>query len=361
MFKAYADEKLFLKLHAKSKKYYQKYFSSRALRKNLHAVHVHVSKITNGVERAYSMQYRKRVLVWDVSEVASLSFSSLNAVKGSLKHFSIKSTQYCQMGVPSIYLQWQWPLRTERPNCCPEGTCVLVHVVAWEMGHIPKVWTKFLNNSVDYVWTLSEYSSRMFLSAGIDEMKLQTIPLGVNCSNQSRSACSIRGIEAELTESQKTQTFLYVGGALPRKGIDVILKSWCEAFTKHDDVALIIKITYSHGGDEVMQQIRNITRIDRCAKLILLEGFVDDINCLYDKADVLIHPARAEGFGLTPIEALSRGLVVVYNQRGATAEYMSSQYAVKVQSKMTVCKIWPCQGHSLCVFRKAVRGRNVRN
>ena len=208
MFKAYADEKLFLKLHAKSKKYYQKYFSSRALRKNLHAVHVHVSKITNGVERAYSMQYRKRVLVWDVSEVASLSFSSLNAVKGSLKHFSIKSTQYCQMGVPSIYLQWQWPLRTERPNCCPEGTCVLVHVVAWEMGHIPKVWTKFLNNSVDYVWTLSEYSSRMFLSAGIDEMKLQTIPLGVNCSNQSRSACSIRGIEAELTESQKTQTFL---------------------------------------------------------------------------------------------------------------------------------------------------------
>lgn len=346
MFKAYADEKVFLKLHAESKKYYQKYFSSSALRKNLYAVHGQVSRITNRVEEAESMPVRKHVLVWDVSEDAALSFSSLNAVKDSLKHVSIKSVHYCRVGVPSMYLQWKWPVQTERPNCCPAHTCVLVYVVAWEMGQIPKVWTKFLKNSVDYVWTLSEYSTRMFLNAGINEMKIQTIPLGVNCSHPSPSTCSIRG----LTESETTQIFLYIGGVLPRKGVDVILRSWCEAFTIDQDVALVIKVTYSHGGDEIMREIREIAGGKRCAKLILLEGFVDNINCLYDKADVLIHPARAEGFGLTPIEALSRGLVVLYNQRGATAEYMSSMYAVKIRSKMMVCKVWPCQGNSLCVF-----------
>lgn len=52
----------------------------------------------------------------------------------------------------------------------------------------------------------------------------------------------------------------------------------------------------------------------------------DRINDLYNAADLYISPYLAEGFNLTPLEALSAGLPVLVPETGSTREYMFDLY-----------------------------------
>jgi glycosyltransferase involved in cell wall biosynthesis len=51
------------------------------------------------------------------------------------------------------------------------------------------------------------------------------------------------------------------------------------------------------------------------------------INDLYNASDLMLSPYLAEGFGLTPLEALASGLPVVVPITGSTKEYMEEIYA----------------------------------
>ena len=51
------------------------------------------------------------------------------------------------------------------------------------------------------------------------------------------------------------------------------------------------------------------------------------INDLYNASDLMLSPYLAEGFGLTPLEALASGLPVIVPVTGSTKEYMEDIYA----------------------------------
>jgi glycosyltransferase involved in cell wall biosynthesis len=53
---------------------------------------------------------------------------------------------------------------------------------------------------------------------------------------------------------------------------------------------------------------------------LLLPGRVGDVAALYRRADVLVHPARWEGFGLAMLEAMLAGKPVVAAQAGSAPE-----------------------------------------
>ena len=228
------------------------------------------------------------------------------------------------------------------------------------MGHVPLSWVSFVNMHVDYVWTLSEYNAQMFLTKkSIPEERVKVLPLGTSCITPGTFNQSVTSNEAvsKLREIPNEKTvFLYVGGALPRKSIDVIVRAWCEAFNKEHNVVLVIKLTYEHGGQDSIEAIKETQENPNCPKVILISGYVPDISIFYERASVLIHPARAEGFGLTPLEALAHSLVVVYNEVGATAEFLSDEYAVSVVSHKETCINWPCKDDTFCVFQDTERG-----
>ena len=357
------DKDLWMNLYVHSVPYYNDNFSKSAVQKNILEISQQLGLRRMAFEVAKSSTKKPTVVIWDVSKESASSFSSLNNAKHALDgnpDFVLEEPdeRRCEdaaaIGDASadIYVQWIWPVRLSRPKCCPKGKCTLIYVIAWEMGHLPKVWVDFFIRNVDVIWTLSEYNANMFLTAKIDENRVRILPLGVNCSlenNSTQLSQQLRALQSQIPES--SSVFLYVGGALPRKALDVILKSWCEAFTRTANVVLVMKITYVHGGDDILNEIERLSRnSSTCAKLFVVREFIEDITSLYAIADVLVHPARAEGFGLTPLEALSHGLVVIYNEFGATSEFLSTEYAIRTESRKETCTVWPCRKQSFCVF-----------
>lgn len=51
-----------------------------------------------------------------------------------------------------------------------------------------------------------------------------------------------------------------------------------------------------------------------------------DLQSYYDKIDVLLMPSRSEGFGLTAIEGMARGCVLVASNTGGLPEVVREGY-----------------------------------
>lgn len=248
------------------------------------------------------------------------------------------------------YLRFRWPHNFTRPETCPNGDCNFILYIPWEFGAVPKIWDLEYGKT-DAIWTPSIFSARMF-PENMQHM-IKVVPHGVDCAKIRERKKSFLPLKLPDTLS-----FLYIGADLPRKGVDILLKAWCSAFSIHDDVELILKLSYSHTSTSLHMIFKDDTEMKRvysiepskCAKITLVDKYIENISTLYESADVYVNPSRAEGFGLTPLEALANGLVVISSDMGATVQYLSSSSAELIKSRKERCEIWPCHEKSLCVF-----------
>jgi glycosyltransferase involved in cell wall biosynthesis len=118
--------------------------------------------------------------------------------------------------------------------------------------------------------------------------------------------------------SQETTRLLAVGRLEEQKGFDVAVQA----------MAVVARATpcarLSIAGDGSQRRLL----ADRATALGLAEtvsllGTRDDVDELMLNADILIHPARWEGFGLVLLEAMRAGLPVVATRAGAIPEVVA--------------------------------------
>lgn len=107
--------------------------------------------------------------------------------------------------------------------------------------------------------------------------------------------------------------FLYVGNAYPHKNLEALLGA-AEAFPDYRFVFV--------GKDDYFY-----ARLKREAKgkaNVIFTGFLTDqeLNSLYRYATLYLFPSLYEGFGLPPLEAMTRGLPVVSSDRGSLPEIL---------------------------------------
>ncbi len=112
---------------------------------------------------------------------------------------------------------------------------------------------------------------------------------------------------------------LYVGQFDPRKNMDGLFAAFARAAERDPDLRLVV------AGDlgKLATHLRRALERSRAPReRVVLVGHVDDatLGALYAGAECLIHPARFEGFGLTPLESLAVGTPVVAYRAGAVEE-----------------------------------------
>jgi glycosyltransferase involved in cell wall biosynthesis len=119
--------------------------------------------------------------------------------------------------------------------------------------------------------------------------------------------------------------FLFVGGAIQRKGIDVLLEAYAEAFEAGDDVTLVVHTganpAYSHNSlnsllAEFMSDVRR-------PHLAIVSEQLDDatLATLYRGCDAFLLPYRGEGFGMPVAEAMACGRPVIVTTAGPAPEF----------------------------------------
>jgi len=214
-----------------------------------------------------------------------------------------------------FHLRLRWPPDFSRPQA---GRLILIQ--PWEFGRIPKSWVEPLGASVDQIWAPSAYVRNCYVDSGVPPDRVVVVPLGVN-PQRFRP-----GLEPLTLSTEKGFKFLFVGGTLHRKGVDVLLEAYRTCFTPDDDVCLVIKDMGTqtfYRSQNAGEQIRRLQADPACPEIAYLTEDLSDreIPRLYAACDCLVHPYRGEGFGLPAAEAMACGLPVILTAGGACDDF----------------------------------------
>jgi|GEM_PF-853030 glycosyltransferase involved in cell wall biosynthesis/GT2 family glycosyltransferase/Flp pilus assembly protein TadD len=219
-------------------------------------------------------------------------------------------------GPCQVHVRHQWPPLLEPPA---EGKWVVVQ--PWEFGSPPLDWMPVFRDRIDALWVPSTYCRDLYARAGVPEDRIRVVPNGVDTDRFRPGLQPLPGLEPD-----GRITFLYVGGTIPRKGFDVLLNAWRQAFGSSDPVRLLVK---SMGGDTFYKgqtgeaMVQELNASGTCAPVVHIDRdlSLEELPRIYASGDVLVHPYRGEGFGLPIAEAMSCGLPVVVTRGGASDDF----------------------------------------
>src|SRR5574344_2585150 len=125
--------------------------------------------------------------------------------------------------------------------------------------------------------------------------------------------------ESKQLKDDKVVTIGVVSRLVPLKGVDLVLPAFAQLKQQYSNVQLII-LGEGPLRDNMQQQERDLQ----------LGGYVkwlDNVSSeqlpqIYKDIDILWVPSRSEGFGLTALEAMAKGCVVVASQVGGLQEVL---------------------------------------
>ncbi|WP_404471164.1 glycosyltransferase [Vreelandella venusta] len=202
----------------------------------------------------------------------------------------------------------------------------LIHTYGWEESVFPHEHAQAFNARLSAVSTMSRYVSRVLADSGV---KLPLPVTGVGTDHltdiEPDSKAIAQWLPAPTAEatSSKPLTFLHVSSCFPRKGVDVLLAAWGQAFTQADNVQLVIK-TFPNPHHDIageLQAWRQQHPQGASITLINQDLTPQAIRALYHHADVLVAPSRGEGYGLPMSEAMWCRLPVITTGAGGQRDF----------------------------------------
>jgi glycosyltransferase involved in cell wall biosynthesis/GT2 family glycosyltransferase len=227
-------------------------------------------------------------------------------------------------GPPEVWVAHRWPPRLEPP---PTGRWVFFQ--PWEYGSLPRAWLPAARQA-DEVWAYSRAVRDIYLDAGLHESRVHVVPLGVDPEVFGP------GREPAPLPPGPRFRFLFVGGTIHRKGIDLLLTAFERAFGPDDGVGLVVKDMGSQSfyrGQTAGAAIAALR--ERGYPVEHLESPLPphELVGLYAACDCLVHPYRGEGFALPVAEAMACGKPVIVTGEGPARDYASDATAYLVPAR----------------------------
>jgi glycosyltransferase involved in cell wall biosynthesis len=170
-----------------------------------------------------------------------------------------------------------------------------------------------------------------YLNAGLSPSRGAVIPHGVDPQVFSPGAAAF--------PYPTRKGFKFLQTSFPwicEKGFDLTIQAFCAAFSSRDDVTLILRtprVREEGPRGRTFGQLEGLVK-EHAARpgapeILLLEMDLpsDRRGGIYTGADAYLFPLRAEGFGMTILEAMACGLPVIATPWSGPADFLSARYA----------------------------------
>ncbi|MGE0448790.1 MAG: glycosyltransferase family 4 protein [Vicinamibacterales bacterium] len=205
-----------------------------------------------------------------------------------------------------------------------------IAVRTWDFGPFPRSWTARIGSDFDRLWVHSAWVREKAVESGVDAGLIDVVPHGIDPG--------VFRPDGPVAGKPGAFTFLFVGAAVVRKGVDILLRAYAKAFDAGDDVRLILKAHSSdvfYQGQQLSDAIAAFEADPRTPPLELIDAFLPDdgLAALYRAADVGVFPYRAEGFAIPILEAMACGLPCIVPRFGACLDYCTHGNAIFVEAR----------------------------
>ncbi len=259
------------------------------------------------------------------------------------------AAEFCRMGVATYIVPKDYTPTTAK---MAEGRAEWV-----EKGHVPAEIVQALDNPPDYplygfnlTWPRAVQLSPWPRTMGYTMFETtrpprewvapmnQTRRIIVPCK-QNREAFQGIGVTAPISvvplgvnpdlwpfhdrmRRDQPYTFLMAAGITYRKGPDLALRAFVDAFPDQRDVRLVLK---TRAGDNFKLFGREVPNDDRI-ELVAEDSTPERMAWWMHQADAFVFPSRGEGFGLTPLQSMSTGLPTIVSDNTGMSEYADKAY-----------------------------------
>ncbi len=180
-----------------------------------------------------------------------------------------------------------------------------VAVTMFESTRIPAAWVAPLNACaaviVPATWLVG-----VFRECGVTA-PIDVVPPGID-----------KAFTPHERERRTPYTFLAIADRTDRnlrKGWDVAVRAFVQAFGSRDDVQLVLK---------ARERSRAVRFTNANIETVQADMTPEELNAFYHRADCLVFPSRGEGFGLPPREFAATGGLVLATGWGGTGEAIES-------------------------------------
>lgn len=210
----------------------------------------------------------------------------------------------------------------------------------WEESLIPPSFIAGFNRDLQGIGTMSQYVTEKLLENGI-KIPVRTMGVGVKLPE------NFAELQSYPLKSKKKIKFLHISSAFPRKGVDVLLRGYYQAFTCRDDVCLVLK-TFPNPHNNVEKilaelddEFQNHPEVEWIDKDLSQESLYG----LYKATDCYVSMARGEGFGLPVAEAMLAKLPVIVAANSGVLDFCNQETAFLVSCDMTEAHTHFSDGH----------------
>jgi glycosyltransferase involved in cell wall biosynthesis len=202
----------------------------------------------------------------------------------------------------------------------------------YETTILPKGFAKYYG-CVDKVLPSSNFSKQVFTDNGMPEDKQVMIPHGIHLERFQNLG------KHPLKTKKKYKVLCNIAQAHLRKNIPGLLNSWGKAFTKADDVCLVLKISKKSPNPKFDVNFNELynnfkARFKNHGEIEIIDTFIPNIEPLYNACDVVMTMSHAECFWMVGLEGFAANKIVIAPRYGGQLDYMNDDNSILIDGKL---------------------------
>lgn len=201
----------------------------------------------------------------------------------------------------------------------------------YETTILPTAFAKYYK-CVDKVLPSSQFSKKVFTDNGMPVDHQIVVPHGIYLDRFANLG------KYSLNTQKKYKILANIAQPHLRKNIPGLLRAYGKAFTKKDDVCLVLKVSRKSptpGFDVPFNDIfaRWQKEFPQHAEVEIIDKFIVDIETLYNACDVVFTMTHAECFWMPGLEGFAANKVVVAPRYGGQLDYMSDENSILIDGR----------------------------